>query len=403
MATFRYKVRTTEGDLREGTVEATTMDLAVKNLQRQQYIIVDVVPAKSERSLSLLLGYSIERITQKDVVLLSRQLATLFEARVPVVKALQTLSSELGKESLQKRLTQVMDDIQGGMSMSRAMSRHPKLFSDFYVNMVRSGEESGKLGETFLYLADYLERAYELRSKTKSALMYPAFVMLSFVIVMVIIVMFVIPNIAVIFDEAAVALPIYTRIVIGASNFFNQFWILIFLFLSLSGVSLWRYISTPSGKMFWARLAIELPVVGQLNKKVYLARMSDNLQTLLTSGVPVIRSLEITADVVGNAVYREILLDSIKAVKGGATISDALGRYEEVPGLVSQMIKIGEETGKLGTILKSLSLFYKREVDNVIDSLVSLIEPVLIIVLGLGVAFLVASVLLPLYSITAVF
>lgn len=403
MATFRYKVRTTAGEVREGTIEATSLDLAVKNLQRQSYIIVNVTPAEKQRSLTTLLNYSIERITQKDIVLLSRQLATLFEARVPVVQALRTLATELGKESLQKRLTQVLDDIQGGMAMSQAMSRHPELFSSFYINMVRSGEESGKLGDTFTYLADYLERSYELRSKTKSALMYPAFVLLSFVIVMVIIITFVIPNIATIFEEAAVELPIYTKAVIGFSNFFNSYWILFFLFFALGGVFLWRYIATPAGRMFWDRLAIELPVIGKLNKKVYLARLADNLQTLLTSGVPVIRSLEITSDVVGNMVYREILRDSIEAVKGGSTISAALARYDEIPGLVSQMMKIGEETGKLGTILQSLSRFYRREVDTAVDGLVSLIEPVLIIVLGLGVAFLVASVLLPLYSITAVF
>ncbi|MCP3681058.1 MAG: type II secretion system F family protein, partial [bacterium] len=200
---FQYKVRTPEGEVREGSVEASSLESAITNLQKQNLIIVSVDPARKERSISSILNYSIERITAKDVVLVSRQLATLFEAKVPIVQALRTMSSEVTKEALRKHLMTILDDIQGGMSMSQAMSRHPQVFSSFYINMVKSGEESGKLGEVFLYLADYLERNYELRGKVKSALMYPAFVMLAFVAVMIIIITFVIPNIAVIFQEAA--------------------------------------------------------------------------------------------------------------------------------------------------------------------------------------------------------
>lgn len=400
---FNYQARTQEGELRTGAVEAATLDIAVAALQRRGLVVVTLNPEEEatpfyRRSLGLF-----EHIKQKDIVILSRQLATLFEAKVPVVESLRIIISELPSPALQKGIAQLLDDIQGGASMSQAMARHPRIFSSFYVNMVRSGEESGKLEGIFSYLADYLERMYELTSKARNALIYPAFILFAFVGVMVLLMTVVVPSLVPILLESGQQLPIYTRILIGVSQFLQNFIILLFVLVGVVCVLVWRYYHTASGRLVIHRFQINVPFIGMLYKKVYMARMADNLQTLLSGGIPVIRALEITADVVGNEVYRNVILESIESVKGGSAISAALARHPDVPPLMSQMIRVGEETGRLDQVLQSLARFYRKEVDSLVENLVDLIEPVLILALGGGVGLIVAAVLLPIYNFTASF
>jgi type II secretory pathway component PulF len=396
---FTYQARTPEGDLRTGSIDAATMEIAVVSLQRRNLIIVSIVP---EEEAVPLLSRSIrifDRIKTKDVVILSRQMATLFEAKVPVVESLKIIVSEMTSQALQKELEGVLEDIQGGSSMSQAMGKHPKVFSSFYVNMVKSGEESGKLDEVFIYLADYLERSYELLTKARNALIYPAFVMLAFLAVMTLMLVVVIPKLSAILTEAAQELPIYTRLVLSLSDFLRNFGFILVLVFGMLGAFAWRYSQTPAGKYAFHKFQLSIPLVGMLYRKLYMSRIADNLQTLISGGIPAVRALEITADVVGNEVYRLIVTDAIEAVKGGSTISGAFARYDDIPPLMSQMIRIGEETGRLDSILKSLATFYRREVDSLVDNLVNLIEPILILALGLGVGLIVASVLVPIYNL----
>lgn len=400
---FNYQARTQEGELRVGAIEAVTVDVAVASLQRRGLIVVALEP-EHEKGFALGSPFSLfERVKQKDVVVLSRQMATLFEARVPVVESLKVIISEMENPLMRREIAGLLDDIQGGAAISQAMARHPRIFSSFYVNMVRSGEESGKLDETFGYLADYLERTYELTTKARNALIYPAFVLFAFITVMILMMVVIIPQLTPILLEVGGELPIYTRMVIGVSEFFQNFWILMVIVFGLVGMFVWRYYQTAPGRFMVHQFQIATPFIGELYKKLYMARLADNLQTLLSGGIPVVRALEITADVVGNEVYRSAILESIEAVKGGSSISNALAQHSEVPILMSQMIRIGEETGRLDHILKSLSRFYQREVDNLVDNLVDLVEPVLILALGGGVGLLVAAILMPIYSITAQF
>jgi len=400
---FNYQARTQEGELRIGAIEAATVDIAVASLQRRGLVVVSMDPEEEKFSLS---GFSLrlfERVKQKEVVMLSRQLATLFEAKVPVVESLKVIISEMESPVLRREIAGLLDDIQGGAAMSQAMARHPKVFSSFYVSMVRSGEESGKLDETFTYLADYLERTYELTTKARNALIYPAFVLFAFVAVMLLMMTIIVPQLTPILLEVGGELPIYTRIVIGVSDAMREFALFLFMIFALLITILWRYYQTPPGRLAVHRFQIAIPLIGSLYQKLYMARIADNLQTLLSGGIPVVRALEITADVVGNEVYRNVVLASIESVKGGSSISAALAQHRDVPPLMSQMIRIGEETGRLDHILKSLAHFYQREVDSLVDNLVDLIEPILILVLGGGVGLLVAAILMPIYSITAQF
>ena len=400
---YEYTATTLEGELKTGSIEASSADIAISALQARNLIITDIKSAKQSGSIFESLGSLkfFNKVKHKDVVILSRQLATLFEAKIAVMDSLRLLAGQVNNARLKEGLTQIIEDIKGGYSLSSAMSKHPDIFSVFYINMIKSGEESGKLEEIFSSLADHLERSYELASKTKNALIYPAFVVVTFFAVMILMLTFVIPKLTSILTEVNQKIPIYTRILIGVSSFFRDFGVFLLGGVVAGGVFLWRYAKTEKGSMAVSRFQTSFPFVGALYSKFYLSRMTDNMETLLSSGVPAVRTLEITAEVVGNSVYKNILLTAANEVKGGSSISEALSKYPEIPLMVVQMIKTGEETGKLNFMLKTLGRFYKKEVDNAVDTLVSLIEPVMIVVLGGAVGILLISILGPIYNITS--
>jgi type IV pilus assembly protein PilC len=281
------------------------------------------------------------------------------------------------------------------------MEKHPNVFSNFYTAMVRAGEESGKLTETFRYLADYLERQFELMSKTKNALVYPAFVVLTFIVVMILMLTTVIPKLSAILIETGQQLPIYTRVVIAVSDFFVRYWPFILIALVVLA-SYFVYLSRrEEGKRRIDGWKLTLPAFGDLYKKLYLSRIADNLNTMLSAGIPVLRALEITGAVVDNKVYEDILKQSVEDVRGGELISGSFEKQPQIPAIMVAMVKVGEETGSLGQILSTLAKFYKREVDNAVDTLIGLIEPVMIVGLGVGVGFLLTAVLVPIYNIAS--
>lgn len=395
---FTYRGIDQDGHEREGTIEALSQDGAVQTLQRRNLVISSIEPVNKKGPLNIEIAF-FKRVSNKEVVILSRQIATLFEAQVSALRIFRLLATEVDNKHLAEVLTLVADDLQGGSPISKAMARHPKIFTGFYVNMVRSGEESGKLSETFGYLADYLDRTYEVMSKAQNALIYPAFVIGVFVIVMVLMLTMVIPRISAILLESGQDVPIYTQIVIGVSNFLVNYGFFLFIGLVVAVVFAIRYAQTPSGQLFFDSLKLDIPYVGDLYQKLYLSRIADNFSTMLVSGVPVIEAVEITASVVGSSTYERVLHETAEAVKGGSNISDAFARHAEIPGIMSAMIRVGEETGELGNILNTLAKFYRREVSTAVDTLVGLIEPLMIVLLGLGVGTLLASVLIPIYNL----
>jgi type IV pilus assembly protein PilC len=333
------------------------------------------------------------------VVILSRQIATLFEAQVSALKAFTMLATNTENKLLSHKLSQISDDLQAGVSISGALSRHPDVFSDFYVNMVKVGEETGKLNQTFAHLADYLDRQYSLTSKTKNALIYPVFVVVTFFVVMTLMFVVVIPKLASIIQDSNQEIPFFTQIVIGISNLFVNYGFFVLIFFLLLGIWVWRLSTTAKGKIYLDKLKLSVPAVGNLYKKLFLSRITDNLNTMISSGVPIIRAIDITAQVVGSLTYKEILGEVADGVKSGLSLSVAFEKYNEhIPRILVQMVQVGEETGSLGSILKTLTDFYKREVDDAVDTLVGLIEPVMIVVLGLGVGILLVSVLMPIYN-----
>src|SRR3989339_51012 len=400
---YRYKaIDQLNEEEKQGNIEAATVDIAISALQRRKLIIVSIVPADQvsfwERAMT-----SGPRVSYRDVVILSRQIATLFKAQVSALRVFQLLALEAENTTLRRRLEEVAEDIQGGMSLSNALGKHPDVFSDFYVNMVRAGEESGNLSNTFNYLADYLDRSYELISKTRNALIYPAFVVVVFIVVMILMLVVVVPKLSALILDTGKELPFYTKIVIGLSNFFIHYGLLFLVVLVTAIFLLWRYAHTEKGKKYLAHLSLSVPYIGDLYKKLYLARIADNLNTMLSSGIAMVRAMEISASTVGNEVYRSALMQAAQDIRGGVALSAAMAKHDVIPGIMVQMIKVGEETGEVGSILETLAKFYKREVDTAVDTLISLIEPAMIILLGLGVGGLLTSILMPIYDIAGSF
>ncbi len=400
MPSFEYKARTKTGEIRSGIIETSSQEAALDALHRNELTVVAIHAQATKSLLEINFG---RRVKQKDVVILSRQLATLFEAQIPVIQALRTLASDAAKPKLRLALTTMVDDVNGGLALSQALAKHPAIFSLFYVNLVRAAEESGKLQEVFLYLADYLERSYYLTTKARNAMIYPLFIFSTFIIVVVLMLTVIMPRLTAIFEEAAVPIPFYTRFIIELSVFLRQWGVVLLVALVGGAVALWRWVATPQGKKFAHRLQLKVPVFGELYQKLYMTRFADNLRTLIVGGIPIIRALTITSDVVGNVVFQEVIQNAVESVKGGNTISAALERSPEVPVLVTQMIRIGESSGRLDFILGSIARFYQKEVDSLVENLVALIEPIMIVLLGIGVGVLVASVLVPIYNLIGSF
>lgn len=392
---FVYKAVTKEGRETSGDITAQTQDAAVNALQRSGLVVVSVRDAEKKNIFDLDINI-FNRVSSKEISIISRQVATLLEAHVPALKTFRLISSEVDNPIVARKFTEISDDIQNGIPISDALFKHPTLFSDFYINMVRGGEESGKLAETFSALADYLDRSYELMSKARGALIYPAFVISTFVTVMVLMLTLVIPRLSEIIAQSGQDVPFYTKIVIGTSLFLVNYGFFALMILIAVGFFGWRY---TRGTSFVAHAKLWTPVIGNLYRMLYLSRIADNMYVMLGNGISMVRSIEITTKVVDNEIYRKILEQAVIAVKAGAPLSSTLQGKPEIPNVMIQMIKVGEETGELGNILEKLAVFYRREVTNAINTLISLIEPTMIVGLGIGVGGVLASVLIPIYQI----
>jgi type IV pilus assembly protein PilC len=383
---FKYVAIDKTNAQKEGTVEAVTIDSAISAVQKRGYTIVSIDPIEEAKGLQGMLNIEFaifNSVSNKDIVILSRQISTLFQAHVSPLRIFRLLSAEIENERLKKVMNEIVEDLQGGSSIS-----------------VRAGEESGSLEKSFAYLADYLDRSYEIVSKAKNALVYPAFVISIFIGVMVLMLTLVIPKITKILTDSGQELPIYTKIVVGLSNFLVNYSGLLLIGIAVGGYGIWRFIHTDVGKRAYDEFIISVPYIGDLQRKLLLTRICDNLSTMLSSGISMVQALEVTSDVVDNMIYKEILDAALVEVRGGRSFADSISEYPEIPGVLTQMVKVGEETGSLSEILQTLANFYRREVNNSVDTLIGLIEPAMIVMLGLGVGVLLASVLMPIYNMT---
>lgn len=392
---FAYKAVTKEGRETIGDIDAPSKDGAINALQRAGLVVVSV--RDPDRKSMFDLDISIfNRVSQKDIAIISRQIATMLEAHVTALKTFRLIASEAENPVVAKKFSEISDDIQNGIPISDSLFKYPSLFSDFYVNMVRGGEESGKLSETFVALAEYLDRSYELASKVRGALIYPAFVVSTFIVVMILMLTLVIPKLTEIITQSGQEVPLYTSVVIWVSNVMVNYGVFVIMLLSAMAIIGWRLVR---GTTALAHAKLWSPGIGNLYRMLYLSRISDNMYVMLSNGISMVRSIEITANVVENEIYKNILEKALVDVKSGAPLSATLQGHPEIPSVMIQMVKVGEETGELGNILQKLSVFYQREVNTAINTVISMIEPAMIVALGIGVGGVLASVLVPIYQI----
>ncbi len=400
MALFKYKAIAQNGIQKEGTIDAVNMELAISAIQRRGLTLLEINPVDKKDFLHFEINL-FSGVKVKDIVVLSRQITTLFEAQISALNAFKLLAAEAENKVLQKHLYEIADDLQAGSSISDAMKKHPKLFSPFYVAMVKAGEESGRLDEVFDFLADYLDKTYAVTSKAKNALIYPAFIIFTFFSVMFLMLTTVIPKLAAVLLESGQEIPVYTRVVINLSSFLSSYWWLILLLFVVLGVSIYRYAQTEDGRRKLSKAKMSVPYLGTLYKYLYLSRVADSLSTTLHSGIRLVRGLEISASVVSDPVYEKILKEVASEVQTGKSVADSLRNYpDQFPGIMIAMMKVGEETGDMGNMLDVMAKFYRREVSGAVDTLVSMIEPLMIVMLAVGVGFLLAAVLVPIYNIS---
>ncbi|HMQ01685.1 MAG TPA: type II secretion system F family protein [Candidatus Doudnabacteria bacterium] len=396
---FIYQARDQKGELKKGFVVAENSAKAEQLLANNGLIIINM-QAQQESFFSRFESL-FHRVSYKDLVIFSRQLATLVAARVPILQGLRILQDQVSSKGLVIIIQNLINGIEGGQSLSLAMSRHPDVFGNVYISLVKSGEAAGTVAESLNYLADQLEKDYDLRSKVKAAVTYPGFVLSALLVVGVLMFKFVLPSLVEVLKEQEADLPIISKWLIAFTGFFEIYWWIIILIFIGAIVLLRWYISSRSGRFLWDSLKIRLPVLGPVLQKIYMARFARNLATLVAGGIPIIQALKIVADVINNSVYREIMLLTAEQVTNGKSISESLAKYREFPPMVTQMVRVGEQTAELDTILGKLAGFYEREVDAQISTLSSLLEPVIMLILGCAVGLLVAGVLLPIYNLAS--
>ena len=397
---FNYQARTKEGETQTGTVEAGTREAAIETLQRRDLVVVFLekvseVPIYA-RSLKFL-----QRIKSKEITIFYRQLAILFEANISPLEALKILGEQTRNPLFKNLIFDVEKSIRAGEPLSQAMAKHPKVFSNFYINVVKAGEVTGKLHEVLKYLADHAEREYNLSHKIRGAFTYPAFIFGLFAIVAVLMMLYVVPQLASMLEEIGGEMPFATKVLIFTSSFLKKWiWLVVLIVIGLV-IALMRFIKTEKGGYILDVIKLKIPVFKSLFQKMYLARFAENLRTLLIGGIPILQALDITSTVIGNRIYEKIIKEAREKVKVGGNISSAFADYpKEITPMVSQMIGVGEKTAQLDYILERIAIFYKEEVDRTVANMTQLIEPFMILILGVGVAFLVSSILMPIYNIS---
>ncbi len=397
---YRFVAKDVQGRAKTGVVDAGDSQSALRLLQDKELVVVSIERADRNKTIEEL-SYLWEGVSTVDLVMMFRQLVTLIGAKVPILTSFRVIQKQITNKHLLRVLQQVGDDIEDGTSLFESMSRHPRVFTPLMVSMVRSGEVSGHLHESLEYIASNLEKNYALTSKIKGALMYPGFILSAALVVGFLVITFILPNLTQIIKDMNVVTPWYTQLLMNIGDFMKSFWwLVIAMFTAVVGF-VFYYIHTPVGKREWDKMQLKVPVIGQLLSYMYISRFSDNFSTLLSGGIPVVTALQIVASVVGNSEFERVILEASDEAKKGGNISSVFRRSEIFPPIVTQMLEIGEETGETEETLKSVTSFYDQQTDSLARNLTTLIEPFLIVVLGIGVAIMVVGILLPIYNISS--
>jgi type IV pilus assembly protein PilC len=391
MALFNYTARTMSGELKTSTLEAPTRDAAITQLRRQRLAIVKIAEDPVQKAKR-------GKVKMRDIVIFTRQFATMISAGLPLVQALDILAKQTENKTLVSIVRQVLFDVESGNTVADALGKHPRAFSSLYVNMVAAGEAGGVLDTILNRLATFLEKTEALIRKVKGAMIYPSVILLVAIGAVIIMLLFVIPTFENMFASVNLTLPLPTRIVIGLSKLLQNFWWAMAGTVAVTVVALKRYYATPPGKLAIDKFMLRVPVIGDVLRKSAVSRFTRTLGTLISSGVSILEGLEITARTAGNRVVQDSIMESRNSIAGGETISAPLAKSGVFPPMVTSMIAVGESTGNLDEMLQKIADFYDDEVDVAVSGLLALLEPIMIVFLGVAVGGMIMAMYLPIFD-----
>ncbi len=401
MATFAYVGRSKSGAVKKGELVAKSRDEAVDQLRKQSVVVTSLEEKGAKEGFKLGFGNG---MTEKDLVVFTRQFGTMINAGLPLIQCLEILSTQSENAALRKAVGEIKGQVEGGSTFSDALRKHPKIFDDLYCNMVNAGEVGGLLDTILGRLSKHIEKAMKLKSQIKSAMVYPAAICGIAAIVITVLMIWVIPVFEKMFKEMSggkMALPAPTQLVIDMSNFAQSYWFFI-LGAIVGGVIVFKkYYATAQGRLTVDKLVLKLPVFGDLIRKASVAKFTRTLGTLITSGVPLLEALSICAKTAGNKVIENVLMDARVSISGGKTISEPLAKSEAFPKMVTHMIAVGESTGALDNMLGKIADFYEDEVDAAVTNLTALLEPMMMVFLGVTVGFIVIAMYLPIFTMAS--
>ena len=399
MPAFDYKVRDKYGNLQTGVIDAATEDEAAEILTGRGFVLTGILAKEKKFNLRKIL-LSSSKISYKEVTIFSRQFSVMIDAGMHIVESLRTLAAEESNIKFAEIIAEIAKDVEGGKTLSASINKYPKVFSQVYISMIRAGENSGKLDTVLLKMADQLEKDNELRSKIKGAMIYPAFILATMSSVGILAVAFLIPRLRPLLESSGMSMPFTTRALIFSSEIVIKWWFLLIPFIILCFYFLRMYFKSAKGSEFWAGFKLKMPILGMITKKIYMARFNRIFSTLISGGVDVLYALEITSDAIGNIHYKKDIMSIIKDIKNGVSLADAFKKSDKFPRLVKQMISVGERTGTLDTTTEKMAYFFETSTENTVNNLSKLLEPVLIVVMGVAVAIMVYSIVVPLYDVT---
>ncbi len=395
--TFEYEARTRDGKKITGTREEESVSDVARSLKNKGYYVLDINKKRSRKSLSDLISFG-GGVGMKDLAIFSQQFSAIINAGISLVDALNIITAQIDNQTLKEALESIRQDVETGSSLAEAADSHPEVFPELYVQLLRAGEMGGVLDKVLNNLAEHYEKQQRLKNMVKSALYYPVVIVCVAVLVVIFLITFVVPTFVEMFADFGAQLPLPTRILLGVSGIFQSYWWLMMLVILGVIYGLSKYKQTPEGQMKFDRLILKMPVLGDMLKKIYISRFSSTLAMMLDSGVDLLESLALVEDVVGNKVLAQILVDTRIQVREGVNITEPLKKSDFFPPMVIQMMQVGEETGDLDSMLQKISSFYDNEVENSVDGVVSLIEPVMIVFLAVVVGSIVISILMPMFE-----
>lgn len=397
MATFVYKVRDRSGKVFTGTMEGDNRSSVVSRLREMDYFITSI----QEKKKSLLFSTQItlfQRINLKDLTIFYRQFATMVNAGLTLINSLDILIEQVENKALSNIIKVVKSDVEAGSTLADAMAKYPNVFSELYISMIRAGEVGGVLDEILNKIADLMEKEYALRQKVKSAMSYPTFVIGAAVIMAIFMLTFILPQFVGVFAQFGGKLPALTQFFVTLTILFNKFWYIFFIIFAALIFAFFSYIKTPSGKLNFDKFKLNAPIIGEINRKSAIARFTRILGTLIKSGVPILEALQVSSNAIGNLVISGAVLSAKTKIKEGQSISGPLAASGVFPPMVTQMIMVGEESGELEEMLINVAKFYDEEVDRSVEKLTAVIEPLMMVVIGLTIGTMIIAMYLPIFN-----